>query len=259
MPVSDLFHKFDTQIFQVSQTIWCVRRPSYLTCSYLVKTDQGVVLIDAGMDSKGQDMLAGLAYISEPVSSVKALLLTHWHNDHAAGAQYLQQKYQIPVYYHPQETPYLTRQTARQGLRGRVSLGLPEWGPFVLAKGLLGEAIPDAVEANVFANEGDQIFNQFEILHTPGHTPGHLAFYYPAEKALFAGDALAVIGQKIRFMARPVTPDLPQARASILHALDREILLICPGHRKPLHTDVPAQCQQMLLQIQAGEKWPFFG
>jgi hypothetical protein len=42
-----------TQVRFVTDSIVCVRRPSYLTCSYLVRTPTGVVVVDAGMDSGG--------------------------------------------------------------------------------------------------------------------------------------------------------------------------------------------------------------
>ena len=67
-------------------------------------------------------------------------------------------------------------------------------------------------------DEGDALdLNGLRIVAraTPGHTPGHVSFYYAPERALFAGDALAVIGDRVRFMARPVTPDLAAARASM--------------------------------------------
>ena len=83
---------FARQVFQVTDSIWCVRRPSYFTCSYAVRTATGVVLVDAGMDSTGADVEALLRAMRAPGESVRAILLTHWHNDHAAGASATQQR-----------------------------------------------------------------------------------------------------------------------------------------------------------------------
>ncbi|HEY9843218.1 MAG: MBL fold metallo-hydrolase [Candidatus Sericytochromatia bacterium] len=249
----------DVQVFQVSQTIWCVRRPSYFTCSYIVRTPQGIVLIDAGMNSQGKDMEAGLAHIGETPAAIQAILFTHWHNDHAAGGRALQQKSKAPVYYHADEAPFMTRQTASPGLRGRVSELLPEWGVLVLLKGLLGNAIPEPIEASALLRDGQTLLDSFEVIETPGHTPGHVSYYYPAEKALFAGDALAVLSGRVRFMARPVTPDLEAARASILRCLARDIDLLCPGHRRPLTRDTRQRCREMLDYLEKGGKWPLLG
>lgn len=250
---------FEPQLIQVSETIWCVRRPSYLTCSYIVKTSIGTVLVDAGMDSEGRDMQYGLAHLGLSVESVHAILLTHWHNDHAAGGKALQLLSHAAVYYHPDETPFFTRETAHPGLRGRLSDAIPEWGALILFKGLLGEATPVAVQADAFATDGKTVLRDFEVIATPGHTVGHVSYYYRPEKALFAGDALAVIGERIHFMARPVTLNLEQARDSMLRCLSLDIELLCPGHRAPLTQGVAKQCHELTQYIKNGGKWPLFG
>lgn len=250
---------FGTQVLQVSETIWCVRSPSYFTCSYIVKTPHGLVLIDAGMNSDGKDMDFGLAQLGMAPSDVKAILLTHWHNDHAAGGKAMREKTKAPVYYHADEAPFLTRENAAHGLRGRLSDIMPEWGLFVLFKGLLGEATPVAVEADALVTAGQVLLDCFEVVETPGHTPGHLCYYYPQERALFAGDALAVVGDRVHFMARPVTPDLEQARASMLRCLSLDIELLCPGHRWPLTRDTRKRCQEMADYLREGGKWPLLG
>ena len=247
------------RVLRVSENIWCVRRASYLTCSYLVRTHDGVVIVDVGMDSGGADVLAGLKAMALPASAIRAVLLTHWHNDHAAGASAIHQASGAPVYYHPADAPYFTRETAHRGLRGWASDLIPEWGVLVLAKGLLGEASPVAVAAASHVVEGDEPVEGFEVIETPGHTAGHVCYYYRPERVLFAGDALAVIGDRVRFMSRPVTPDLPAARESMRHCLDSDIQLLCPGHRAPLTVDVPAQCRTMRDYMDRGGVWPLFG
>jgi glyoxylase-like metal-dependent hydrolase (beta-lactamase superfamily II) len=246
-------------VFPVTNSIWCVRNRSYLNCSYIVHTGTGAVLIDAGMNSGGADVLAGLAALGLTAKSVEAILLTHWHNDHAAGARAIAQQSGCPVYYGKNDAPFLTRQTARSGVRGWLAKSIPEWGIGVLFIGLIGEAVPEAVEATCHVSDGQTIEQDFEVIATPGHTPGHASFYYRPEQALFAGDALAVIGDRVRFMARPVTPDLPLARESMLRSLNKEIKVLCPGHRIPLTENVPQRCAEMRAYLEAGGRWPFFG
>lgn len=216
------------QIFRVTDMIWCVRQPSYLTCSYAVKTSEGVVLVDAGMDSTGADIQALLAAMDQPEQSVRAILLTHWHNDHAAGAKATQERTGCEVYYHAADQPWLSRSVARGGIRGWLAKRIPEWGVGVLLIGLLGEAVPEAVVATGYLMQGQIVAGEFEVLETPGHTPGHASFYYCPERALFAGDALAVIGGRVRFMARPVTMDLPTARRSMEQCLSLDIGVFLP-------------------------------
>lgn len=250
--------KLTTQVFQVHNTIWCLRQPSYLTCSYGVDTPDGVVLIDAGMNSTGQDVRDLLAAMGRSEKDLKAILLTHWHNDHTAGAQVSQQRSGCGVYYHRAEQPWLTRQTAPKGLRNWLAKQIPEWGLGILLIGLIGEAVPRAVAASEYIQH-EQLIAGFEVIETPGHTPGHLSFYYPPERALFAGDALAVINGKLRFMARPVTPDLETARHSMKRCLSREIEILCPGHREPLTRGTQKACLEMQRHLDNDGPWPLFG
>src|SRR5271170_5034956 len=106
-------------IFQVTDGIYCVMRRSYFTCSYLVSTASGLVAIDAGMKSTGTEMLNAISEIGKKPTDVKSILLTHWHNDHAAGAGVLAELSGADVCYSVDKAAHLTRHTAATGLRGR--------------------------------------------------------------------------------------------------------------------------------------------
>ena len=221
-------------------------------------------MVDAGMDSRGEDVARGMREaFGARVTDLRAILLTHWHNDHAAGAAALKAASGAKVYYHRGDEPQLTRQTIHPGLRDRLALAIPEHGPLVLLKGLLGEAIPRAVAADVLVGDDMAIEDDFVVIATPGHTPGHVAFFHLATRTLFAGDALAVKRGQAALMARPVTPDLPAARTSLVHLIDRALALgvqqICPGHQRPLTTDVQRTARRLRDDIAAGARWPLLG
>ncbi len=252
------------KLIRVTERICCIRRASYLTCSYAVRTARGIVLVEAGMDSDGRDVALGLREaFGAPVSEVRAILLTHWHNDHAAGAAAIRAQSGARVYYHRGDEAQLTRRTVHPGLRDRLALALPEAGPLVLLKGLLGDAIPRAIAADAFVDDGAVVEEDFEVIATPGHTPGHVAYFYPPERVLFAGDALAVKRGRVALMSRPVTPDVPEARRSLVKCLDRSLALgvqrICPGHQYPLAHDVQASAARLRDHIANGGRWPLFG
>lgn len=245
--------------FRVTDNVYCVMRRSYFTCSYLVVTADGVVAVDAGMKSSGGDMFFALAELGRTPADVKAILLTHWHNDHTAGACELAQASGAQVFYHHAESGYLTRKTASLGVRRMLSKLVPETGPMVLFKGLLENAPAKGVAATRHVRDGDVVLGDFEVVDTPGHTEGHVSYFHRPTKALFAGDALAVIAGRLRFMARPVTPDRPRARASMLRLLDLPADHICPGHREPLAGGAAAERARMKQYIASGGKWPVFG
>jgi glyoxylase-like metal-dependent hydrolase (beta-lactamase superfamily II) len=128
----------------------------------------------------------------------------------------------------------------------------------VLIEGLIGEATPRPIAAQHFVHDGDTVLDDFVVIETPGHTRGHVSYFYRPEKALFAGDALAVIDPRIRFMARPVTLDTEAARRSMEKCLGFRPHFVCPGHRAPLVAAATA-CESMLQRLAAGTRWPLFG
>src|SRR3954451_22323966 len=141
------------EVRRVSASITCLRRASYFTCSYIVRSGAGLVLIDAGMDSDGADVEAGLRALRARPTDVRAILLTHWHNDHSAGAQAMHALTGAPVYYHRGDEAQFTGASGATGLRRWVSDRIPEVGLLVLFKGLLGEAAPRPVRAQHFVQD----------------------------------------------------------------------------------------------------------
>lgn len=61
------------------------------------------------------------------------------------------------------------------------------------------------------------------VIHTPGHTPGHVCLYHRASKTLIAGDALVAKDGKLMGPNPPVTPDMPAALASLKKLLPFDI------------------------------------
>ncbi len=215
--------------------------------------------MDVGMDSDAEDFLQGLEAIGMRPDRLKAILLTHWHNDHSAGAAFLQRKFGVHVYYAPAEMPCLTRETATTGIRGWLGKQIPEAGVLVLLRGILEEAAPEAVTADHLVTDGEIVEGAFRVLVTPGHTSGHVAYVHEFTGTLFCGDALAVVKNGLRLMARPVTPDLAAARISALRCLRERVRFICPGHRAPLIDNVGRECRRLQEYLEEGGRWPLLG
>jgi glyoxylase-like metal-dependent hydrolase (beta-lactamase superfamily II) len=217
------------------------------------------VAIDAGMDSDGRDFLDAVKTLNRSAADVRAVLLTHWHNDHAAGAAAMREKLGARIYYAAADAPFMTRGTARRGIRSWLSDRLPEEGLLVLLKGLLEEAPPRAVAASHHVEDGERIEGSFIAIASAGHTPGHVAYFHVPSRALFCGDALAVVNDRLRLLSRPVTPDRVAARASAIHCLKTSPALICPGHRAPLTANVPSEVERMRKFLVESHDWPLFG
>jgi glyoxylase-like metal-dependent hydrolase (beta-lactamase superfamily II) len=243
------------ELSAVTPRVLCVRRPRYLSNSYIVHDDAGVVLVDAGMEADGSDMLAGLREIGRDLRDVTAILLTHWHNDHSSGAEALRQATNATVYYHRNEHPNFSK-TAVVGLRAKIADVIPETGVFAAVKAVLGESPPRAIERAHFVADGDIVESRFRVIETPGHSAGHVSFFYEPDRVLFAGDALAVCGGRLWFMSRFLTESIAAARESMRTCVDVEADAICPGHRGPLSAGMASHRATLRQYLQSGKPWP---
>ena len=129
----------------------------------------------------------------------------------------------------------------------------------MLLRGLLEEAPPLAVKAHSLLADGDVVAGGFRVIASGGHTPGHVAYFHEGSRVLFCGDAMAVVGGRLRFMARPVTLDQDAARASVVKCLDFKPRLVCPGHRGPLIKNVDAEVARFRALAMSGAPWPLLG
>lgn len=204
--------------------------------------DRGWVLIDAGMAGLADAIALAAERRFGPGSRPGAIVLTHGHFDHVGALEALANRWDAPVYAHPLELPYLTGRSAYQppdpsvggGLVAALSWSFPR-GPIDL-----GDRVrPLPADGSVPGLPG------WRSVFTPGHTPGHVAFFREGDRALIAGDAVvttkqesvrAVIAQRRELHGPPTyfTPDWAAAAASVaaLAALDPEVL--ATGHGEPL-------------------------
>jgi glyoxylase-like metal-dependent hydrolase (beta-lactamase superfamily II) len=143
---------------------------------------------------------------------VTAIVITHAHIDHIGGAQELKAATGAPVYMHADDL----------GLYERLDMQAL-W---------LGMETPERVEIDVPAGEGERLrigAADFEIRHTPGHTPGSISLWIPTEKKLIAGDTL--------FMDSIGRTDLPGGDSrQILRSIRDKLFplpdetVVIPGH-----------------------------
>jgi len=163
------------------------------------------VLIDPGAEPETLE-----AALGEAGFTPEAILLTHAHFDHVGAVAPLAEAHGLPVYLHAADLDLYRR--------------APE---IARAYGL---DLPPPPEPAGFLDEGDQAFG-FRVLHLPGHSPGHLAFYRPEDGLIFVGDVL--------FRGAVGRYDLPGAdREALLRSLARLAALpdatrVFPGHGEP--------------------------
>lgn len=144
-----------------------------LACNCSIFGDESTreaIVVDPG---DGEDLTAIQGVLARHGLTVKAIFITHAHIDHIGGAAKLKALTGAPVYMHSDDQKiYDDMET------------LAQW---------IGMRTPDRTLIDAAARDGDTLRlgeTDFHVFHTPGHTPGSLCLFIPAEKKLIAGDTL---------------------------------------------------------------------
>jgi glyoxylase-like metal-dependent hydrolase (beta-lactamase superfamily II) len=135
-----------------------------------------------------------------------AIVLTHGHFDHVGALETLLGIWDVPVYAHALELPFLTGRAdypppdptvAKRGLLARLSALVPQTG--VDFRGRVRE-LP--VNGDVPGMPG------WRWVHTPGHTPGHVSLFHAGDRLLIAGDAVTTTRQELLYAVAAQKPEL---------------------------------------------------
>jgi glyoxylase-like metal-dependent hydrolase (beta-lactamase superfamily II) len=206
------------------------------------------VLVDAGLSLGAAQILEVAAARFGRDARPAAIILTHGHFDHVGALAPLLAVWDVPVYAHALELPYLTGRadypppdpTVGRGLVTRLSPLFPE-------KGI---DLGDRMSA---LNEPDQVPGMpgWRSVHTPGHSPGHISLFRASDRTLIAGDAItttrqefvfSVLTQREELSGPPAyfTIDWDKARRSVETLALLRPALIAAGHGRPLRHDTVA-------------------
>jgi glyoxylase-like metal-dependent hydrolase (beta-lactamase superfamily II) len=199
-------------------------------------------LVDAGLGLGAAQILRVAAERYGEDARPAAIILTHGHFDHVGALEALLAVWDVPVYAHTLELPFLTGRadypapdpTVGGGLMARLSPLFPERG---INLGDHVRALPSNGDAPGMPG--------WRWIHTPGHAPGHVSLFRQSDKSLIAGDALtttrqesvfAVLTQKQELHGPPAyfTIDWLQARRSAATLASLKPKLLASGHGEPM-------------------------
>ncbi len=176
MQIVDGVYKFDTGPFN-----W-----------YIIEEAGRLTVVDAGFPGHFRTLVKGLRTIGKSVRDVEAILITHAHADHTGFAERLRKASGAPVFIHSADKTSVQRilqlpWTALIGNAWRTHVrGMLEHATF---HGVFRMARVKTV-ATFEDNEILDVPGRPQVIHTPGHTAGHVAFYLSEKNVLFSGDSL---------------------------------------------------------------------
>ncbi|WP_342022682.1 MBL fold metallo-hydrolase [Arthrobacter citreus] len=206
----------------------------------ILRSGDAFTLIDGGYPGDLPLVLESIRDAGLDPAKAAAVLITHAHVDHAGTAGHFAAAYQTPVLCSPEEHRYLLGEEREQVSVAHILSR--SWQPSVLywawhalsAGGAGRVAVLSAASWNndveLAALPGSPV-----AVPTPGHTPGHTAFYLPAAHAVATGDAL-VTGHAIsrRHGPQMLDPmfhtDDGGARRSLAQLGKLDASLLLPGH-----------------------------
>jgi glyoxylase-like metal-dependent hydrolase (beta-lactamase superfamily II) len=193
------------------------------SANIVLMTGERPVLVDAGSGSVPSDaaLRAFLAGHGVAPEDLAWLALTHFHADHAGGAASLQRDHGVPVAAHATEAALVNARDPR-ACDARF-LGFPV-GPFTVQRALA---------------DGD-VLDGLHVVHAPGQTPGHVAYWLPEQRIAITGDLLQAGDVSwIPFAGPWAAGALERTRASVERIAALRPRLVLPGHGPPVR-DVPA-------------------
>jgi glyoxylase-like metal-dependent hydrolase (beta-lactamase superfamily II) len=199
------------------------------------------VLVDSGTPGNAARIRQAAAQRFGRDARPHAILLTHGHRDHAGSALELAEYWDVPIYAHRLERPFLTGMSAyppKDPMAGGAFSFMSRFFPSTTVN--LGERLHDLPEAGEVPG-----LVGWRWHFTPGHAPGHVAFFQRHESVLLAGDAcvtmdldsaMGIVIQQPR-ISRPPAPftyDWDQAQRSVELLAELRPEVIGAGHGEPM-------------------------
>jgi len=208
----------------VPATIHCIR--GVMSCCHLLTDDDASIMVDTGMVGEPLLIRRLIRKLGLQPHSIKAVLLTHGHIDHAGNLAWLQEWSGARVFGHADEVrhvvgnyPYtgITRWCGRLEAAGRFL--------FRYRPGRIDEFITDGLELPFWGG--------LRVIHLPGHSKGHCGFFSAQHNLLFSGDMFASYFFKVH---KP--PAILNSVPELFPASIEKVRRLAPRWIVPNHYDV---------------------
>ncbi|MBV8100246.1 MAG: MBL fold metallo-hydrolase [Verrucomicrobia bacterium] len=197
--------------------------------AYLIESDEGLTLIDAGFPGREAAVFGAIRELARSLDQLKHLIFTHGHPDHIGSAAAIARETGVRTYMHP-----LDISMAESGGPFRPLKPAPGLLPRVLCRLFFhpNEPVePVRIDQPLADGELLPIAGGIEVIHTPGHCAGQVALLWRPGRMLFAGDVASNIvglGDPLGF------ENLEEGRASQRKLASLSFDAAGFGHGKPI-------------------------
>lgn len=198
--------------------------------AFLLDDGHELTLVDTLFETDARLVLDQIKAIGRRIEDLKRIILTHAHRSHLGGLAYLKRLSGAPVYAHEWEVGIITGERKAS----RVHLWpMRPYRAFPLQMGLnLHLDKHPFCPVDHVLRDGDQV-GPLLVVSTPGHTPGHLAYFWPERRVMFTGDIVATWPD-----LTPGWPgfnlNAPEHRDSVRRMTGFKPAVLAVGHGDPL-------------------------
>ncbi|MBX3000514.1 MAG: MBL fold metallo-hydrolase [Caldilineaceae bacterium] len=233
--------------------LWDIDEIGSMVHCYLWQWQEGITLIDMGMPGNAEKILAAATQLGYEPQDVKRLIVTHADIDHVGSLKALKRATGAPIACHTVERTLLAHPERRTP--ARTPLGMVITPLFALARLAPALRVEPILPDELYV-DGDKLPEGFTLIHTPGHTPGHISLLHAEKRFLIAGDALHRRGGVLAAPPSLFTPDMENAHRSIWKLWKKygeEYNTIVFGHGEPLQGNIAAEMKRLVDQLFAAE------
>lgn len=220
---------------------------------YLVEVDDRLLVVDAGLPRMWAQLHQALTHLGKTPADVAGVLLTHGHFDHVGMAARIQREWNVPIWVHQADSalarhPYrYQREQSRIFFPLRHPASLPILGRMAAAGALWVRGVDDLEPVGI----GSELPGGPTLIHTPGHTFGHVAVHFPDRDAVIVGDALVTVDPYTgrvgpRVVPGAATANVALARQSLSAVVDTHAKVVLPGHGDPWDQGIETAVDQAL-------------
>src|SRR5664280_1739760 len=161
----------------------------------IIWDDDSVVLVDAGVTNSLPEIKNAMEDANIPFEKLNKIIVTHQDIDHIGGIKsILDELPEVKVLAHEEDKPYI------QGEKKLIRLNSNFMNRINSLPKEEREQILDMfenvhVEVNMTLTDGEELAycGGIIVIHTPGHTPGHICLYHKKTKTIIVGDAMNVV------------------------------------------------------------------